>query len=116
MQLCGHMDEYDDCDEECSVEDGLQSVTLEVNQATRDEWAHKPIGGLPSLALVFQGERSSAKAMAKELAVLWEIPEKVEMGVEAMHEVDDKRRSKNKVKGLRQYRRRGGGHRQAFGY
>lgn len=127
MQLCGQMDEFDDDDdadiELCEtvitdmVTTDMECVILEVNSATRDAWATKPIGQLPSLALVFQGERCNAKAMAKDLALLWEVPEKVEAGGELQsnqNKAGEKRRAKNKTKGLSQYRRRGGGHRQAW--
>lgn len=41
-------------------------------------WATQPIWTLPAVSIgVFEGERSKAKAMAKELSELWEIPEKV---------------------------------------
>lgn len=50
---------------------------IELNEGqSEDSWATKPISKLPVLSLgVFEGERSKAKAMARELALLWEIPE-----------------------------------------
>ena len=119
MQLCGNM--QDDDDEECDVDgivDPMESVTLAVTPTTRQEWATQPIGKLLTLALVFEGERSSAKAMARDLAALWDIPEKIESGsIHRKGGARDKRKGggKNKMKGLRQYRKRGGGHRQAWG-
>lgn len=47
-------------------------ITMDTNA-----WATQPISRLPSVSLgVFEGERSKAKAMAKELSELWDIPEK----------------------------------------
>ena len=62
-------------DEECDVE-----TVSEVMQLTDEEaWANDPISKLPVLSLgVFEGERSKAKAMARELALLWDIPEELE--------------------------------------
>jgi hypothetical protein len=43
-----------------------------------DAWATDPISKLPVLSMgVFEGERAKAKAMARELALLWEIPQDV---------------------------------------
>jgi hypothetical protein len=59
----------DDDDDEIETE---FVITMDTNA-----WATQPISRLPSVSLgVFEGERSKAKAMAKELSELWDIPEK----------------------------------------
>mmetsp|Transcript_29051 Transcript_29051/g.43894 ORF Transcript_29051/g.43894 Transcript_29051/m.43894 type:complete len:440 (+) Transcript_29051:138-1457(+) len=59
-------------DEECSGDSNDIMLTLE-----KTSWATQPIWSLPSISVgVFEGERSSAKAMAKTLAEMWGIPEK----------------------------------------
>ena len=58
---------------------------------------------------VLEGERAKAKAMAKSLARLWDIPEKEKL----MDGMDDEGRDRKRTKkGMR--RKRGGGHRQAW--
>lgn len=114
MQLCGQMDEFE---EECDIytsPDPMETLTIEVKKFTRKSWATKPIGQLPLLSLMFQGERSNAKAMAKALALLWDIPE-----IDEFPKGKDKKKlkhkgDKSKMKGLRHHRKRGGGHRQAW--
>uniref|UniRef100_A0A7S3KZE6 RRM domain-containing protein n=1 Tax=Amphora coffeiformis TaxID=265554 RepID=A0A7S3KZE6_9STRA len=116
MQLCGQMDEFDD-DEECNIDansDPMENIAAAVNKFTRESWATKSIGHLPVLSLMFQGERSNAKAMAKALAVLWDIPEKDVFISNEGGKKSSKKGSKSKMEGLRQHRKRGGGHRQAW--
>ena len=127
MRLCGNIDEFSDddddedlCQEECELEtsiaDARESVILEVTPDTREAWSTKPIGELPQMSLIFQGERSNAKAMAKALAILWDVPEKVEAFSSSRSKRDSRgtKSGKNKTKGIRQHRKRGGGHRQAY--
>ena len=114
MQLCGQVDEFDD--EECVVDeisDPMENVTVKWDKVTRESWATKPIGNLPVLSLMFQGERSNAKSMAKALAVLWDIPEKDTL-ISDGDKKKSKKDSKSKMEGLRQHRKRGGGHRQVW--
>jgi hypothetical protein len=117
MQLCGSMDEEHD-GQECTVDDaGVPcEIVLKVEETTREAWATKPIWQLPVLALIFQGERSNAKAMTKALALLWDVPEATEPGGGANSRKDAgaKKGGKSKMKGLSHHRKRGGGHRQSF--
>eukprot|EP00545_Synedropsis_sp_CCMP1620_P007357 CAMPEP_0119021610 /NCGR_PEP_ID=MMETSP1176-20130426/26333_1 /TAXON_ID=265551 /ORGANISM="Synedropsis recta cf, Strain CCMP1620" /LENGTH=417 /DNA_ID=CAMNT_0006976253 /DNA_START=134 /DNA_END=1384 /DNA_ORIENTATION=- len=60
---------------ENEVGDSETEVVLTIDPTA---WATQPIWTLPAVSMgVFEGERSKAKAMAKELSELWEIPEKV---------------------------------------
>ena len=55
---------------------GISPSELVITLDNKKSWATLPIAKLPVVSLgVFEGERSKAKAMAKELAELWEIPE-----------------------------------------
>jgi hypothetical protein len=55
----------------------MESSTLEytITLTDDDSWSTEPISRLPVVSVgVFEGERSNAKAMAKELAGVWGIP------------------------------------------
>jgi hypothetical protein len=106
-------DASDDNDDTVSV----LNVPIEI--VKNDQvWANEPVWKLPFVSLgSFVGSRNQAKAMAKELAELWEIPEKeaVENGGPAnRREAGAKKGGKTKMKGISQHRTRGGGHRQSF--
>ena len=76
----------DDCasqDMDQGISDHIaQSDLLETNTcrytitlSDEDSWATQPISRLPVVSMgIFEGERSKAKAMAKELAELWDLP------------------------------------------
>ena len=64
---------------ETDSEIDLSTPELVITLDNRKSWATLPIGKLPVVSLgVFEGERSKAKAMAKELAELWDITEQQE--------------------------------------
>ena len=53
-----------------------ESTKYIVEMSEEDSWANQPISRLPVLSMGdFEGERANAKAMARELAVLWDLPE-----------------------------------------
>ena len=57
----------------------MSTPELVITLDNKKSWATLAIGKLPVVSLgVFEGERTKAKAMAKELAALWEIPEQQE--------------------------------------
>lgn len=66
-----------------------------------DSWAIQPISKLPVVTLgVFEGERSKAKAMAKELAELWGIPsEPLDSLVDYEQNSNNKNNSQGKRRG-----------------
>ena len=75
--------------EECSTEvvDGCSTVAS-IETDNKSAQVRRPISRLPFVSLgFFVGERSKAKAMAKELAQLWDLPE-VEERNEASEEED----------------------------
>jgi hypothetical protein len=78
-----------------------------------DAWATKPIWRLPVVSMgVFEGERSKAKEMARELAKLWDIPETHtdgSGGAKNRRNAGAKNGGKTKMKGIRQHRRKGSG-------
>jgi hypothetical protein len=92
-------------------------VTLD-HHAVMEAWATKPIWKLPVVSFaVFEGDRPRAKAMAKELAALWEIPEEQKEtggGPKTRRDAGARKGGKTNMKGLSQHRKRGGGHRQSF--
>ena len=106
------------------VEDNTIDIGIDVdeddNEETRTEyttivdveaWATQPIWRLPVVSMgVFEGERAKAKAMAKELATLWDIPETHTEGGGSKNRrnAGAKKGGKTQVKGLRQHRRKGG--------
>jgi hypothetical protein len=84
---CETLSSLDDDDEEEGEagdrEGEEESSSLEYKGTTplteEYSWATEPISKLPVLSMgVFEGERIKAKAMARELAVLWDIPEETE--------------------------------------
>jgi hypothetical protein len=96
-----------------SLDDNDDDVRTEYTAIVDAEaWATQPIWRLPVVSMgVFEGERSKAKAMAGELAELWEIPEiHIEGGSGAQNRrnAGAKNGGKTKMKGLRNHRR--GGH------
>lgn len=70
-------DSCEDYDEESTIKqppDGDSDDSLEfvLELSDEDSWSTEPISTLPFLSMgIFEGERSQAKAMAKELAQLW---------------------------------------------
>ena len=71
-----HDDNYAD-DEKPSIgfnteENADYAVESVLELSDKDSWSTEPISSLPFLTMgIFEGERSQAKAMAKELAQLW---------------------------------------------
>jgi hypothetical protein len=95
----------DEKDLECVVIDGNGNLNVECVEALVDSasWKTKPIFELPVLSMgVFEGERSHAKDMARELATLWDIPEEPAMSRGSAHE-----KSKKKQTDKRQHQRSG---------
>jgi hypothetical protein len=77
---------------------------ITINEQDTEAWATKPIWQLPVLELgVFEGDRKSAKEMAKNLGNLWEIPD------ESFQSTTVESRGSKPIQ-----RKRGGGHRQAW--
>jgi hypothetical protein len=91
------------------TDDGTEEESRTEYFTTVDAWATQSIWRLPVVSIgVFEGERSKAKAMAKELAVLWEVPEKsAEGGAKNRRNAGAKKGGKTKMKGVRQHRRKG---------
>lgn len=97
------------------------SQTEYVIAVDSNAWAYEPIFQLPAVSMgVFEGDRSKAKQMARELAELWDIPEQLD--------VDDYRgtrhsrrerghgasKYRNKAKGLSRHRRNSRREREAY--
>jgi hypothetical protein len=81
--------------------------------ANVEAWATQPIWRLPVVSMgVFEGERFKAKAMAGELAKLWEIPdshmEGARSGPHNRKSAGAQNGGKTKMKGLSNHRRDGG--------
>ena len=78
-----------------------------------DAWATQPIWRLPVVSIgVFEGERSKAKEMARDLAKLWSIPETHtdgSGGAKNRRNAGAKKGGKTKMKGIRQHRQKGSG-------
>jgi hypothetical protein len=98
--------------EDFDEDDDIDVPTELVITMDTKSWATLPIEKLPVVSLgVFEGERSKAKAMAKELAELWDIPERAQE-----EDVDDissysnhnekPRKGKSKGKSTNEQRRR----------
>jgi hypothetical protein len=67
-------------DVDCDFLSEQESVEYVIELTDEDSWATDPISKLPVLSMgVFEGERAKAKAMARELALLWEIPQDGDM-------------------------------------
>jgi hypothetical protein len=126
--------DYDDCQEACELDAALAddvengeadgegvvvgsdgdwtcayAVTIDAgNQnGNSNAYASKPISKLPPLSVgIFVGDRPQAKAMAKELAGVWELPDP------AVREQRDEERTRRQGKAPR--RNRGGGNHQEF--
>lgn len=97
-----------------TVDDDSSVKTEYVVTVDEKAWATQPIWRLPVVSMgVFEGERSKAKAMARELALLWGIPEEPppetlegSSGRASHRATGAKRRVKARTnKGLRQHRR-----------
>ncbi len=106
---------------ECTFVDMDQGITDQIANAEaasfleytitlteEDCWTTEPISRLPVMSLgVFEGERSSAKAMAKELADLWHLPiEPLDQATEDTPCVDQKRADGKKQRGSKARRHR----------
>lgn len=94
-------------------------VAFDNSHENQPAWATAPIWKLPVVSMgVFEGDRSKAKAMAKELALSWEIPEEAKGeadGPKTRRNAGARKGGRSKVKGISAHRRRrGGGHRQAW--
>jgi hypothetical protein len=116
MMLC------DVGDQECLDDQQLVSNTaadtlLLSNSFNVADWTTRPIWQLPAVSIgAFEGDRTKAKAMAKELAVLWKIREnhatkKTSIGSASGGGAKNRKNAgakgggKNKMKGLSQHRR-----------
>eukprot|EP00522_Entomoneis_paludosa_P015657 CAMPEP_0172451628 /NCGR_PEP_ID=MMETSP1065-20121228/9594_1 /TAXON_ID=265537 /ORGANISM="Amphiprora paludosa, Strain CCMP125" /LENGTH=456 /DNA_ID=CAMNT_0013203591 /DNA_START=1 /DNA_END=1371 /DNA_ORIENTATION=- len=119
--------ELEEEEEESEVSDLLDDmIHLDATQLQKlqESWATKPIWKLPpmyAVNAVFWGQRSQAKVMAKELAVLWDLPEESRVPTDddtrnssSRRSAGAKRGGRTKMRGLSQHRKRGGGHRQSF--
>mmetsp|Transcript_6766 Transcript_6766/g.10296 ORF Transcript_6766/g.10296 Transcript_6766/m.10296 type:complete len:169 (+) Transcript_6766:105-611(+) len=74
-----------------------------------DAWLMEPIWKLPPvIGGEFEGQRPLAKAMARELAALWEITDKsaVSAGAKSRRDAGGRRGGKTKMKGLGSHRKR----------
>jgi hypothetical protein len=105
---CETLSTFDDNDadeEECDTDvEDVPSMEYVVTVTDADDWATQPIDKLPVLSMgVFEGERSNAKAMARELSELWGVLEEPPPESE---KPDFKKGGKNNRKG-RDNRRRG---------
>ena len=61
---------------EIDEKEGTTEVLIGVPNVDSSAWANKPISCLPAVSIgVFEGERSSAKAMVKTLSTLWKVSE-----------------------------------------
>jgi hypothetical protein len=102
------------------VEDNILESSISDEDETRTEytaivdagaWATLPIWRLPVVSMgVFEGERSKAKEMARELAKLWDIPEThtdATGGANNRRTAGAKMGGKTKMKGIRQHRKKG---------
>jgi len=82
-----------------SGEEGEDTSSLEytITLTDEDSWATEPISRLPVVSLgVFEGERTKAKAMAKELAELWGIPTEPLDSLVAAESEDSRKADDNK--------------------
>lgn len=103
--------EMGDDDDDDDSENSTYVITLE--NTNQQAWATSPIWKLPVVSFgVFEGERSSAKAMAKNLAERWEIPDPVLSFDESVNELRSKPKRNGRSKS--HDRKRGGGHRQEW--
>ena len=125
-------DEYDDevIDDDHDYKDmdemSADSSLLDASATLQKTWATKPIWQLPFTVVgEYEGQRSQAKAMAKLLSILWEIPEedkgdsgtdgrRDKGGPQSRRSAGAKKGGKAKMKGLSHHRKRGGGHRQSW--
>lgn len=93
------------------VEDNVRTEYTTIVDA--EAWATQPIWRLPVVSMgVFEGERSKAKVMATELAVLWGIPEihaEGGGGAENRRSAGARKGGRTKMKGLRKHRGDGRG-------
>lgn len=107
--------DYEESVEQDEEEEAEYIVTLD-KASMKEAWATNPIWKLPVVSIgIFEGERSSAKAMAKALAELWDIPEEVKgEGATSRKAAGAKKGGRTKMKGISEQRKRGGGHRQLW--
>jgi hypothetical protein len=108
----------DNCEALLTFEDeGRDLLTLEeeplqyaITLTDEDSWATEPISTLPVLSMgVFEGERSKAKAMARELALLWGIPEELAAANDSRSSSNSKGRKQKHSKKDENRRRRSNG-------
>jgi hypothetical protein len=82
---CHSLEVVDDCasqDMDPGISDHIALVNLlehtshyTITLTDEDSWATEPISRLPVVSMgIFEGERTKAKTMAKELAELWDLP------------------------------------------
>ena len=131
--LDGTMEDADeDYDEEENHDYRHDSLLTGDSIVIQESWATKPIWQLPFLVLgEYEGPRSQAKAMAKELSTAWQVAESDKglfdetglgipsttapsTGPKNRRSAGAKKGGKSKMKGLSQHRKRGGGHRQSW--
>jgi hypothetical protein len=96
---------------------GNATTAAEIEDTSQLAWDTDAIWKLPYISVgVFEGERSKAKAMAAALSQLWDIPDNdIESSTHtADHRQKFQKMGRSKLKGWSQYRKRGGGHRQAW--
>lgn len=120
MKFQGVVDE-DEGEEDSDNDMSVQYVATFGHEDYQLAWATNPIWKLPVVSMgVFEGERTRAKAMAKALALLWDIPETAndseghKAGPSTRLDAGARTGGRTKTKGLSQHRKRGGGHRQAW--
>ncbi|KAL7566578.1 hypothetical protein ACA910_000644 [Epithemia clementina (nom. ined.)] len=121
--------EGEDYDDDNDDNDGeVTQVMMDASDATarQQAWATRPMWQLPvQVAGEYEGDRPQAKAMAKELSIMWEIAEEenarlvVEhnnnaVGPQSRRAAGAKQGGRDKMKGLSHHRKRGGGHRQSW--
>lgn len=85
------------------------AVTIDTGK-NNNAYASKPISKLPPLSVgIFVGDRPQAKAMAKELSDVWELPDPA-----VQEQRDEERTRRQQVQGKAPRRNRGGGNHQEF--
>jgi len=105
-QIARSNNEFNEAPEEITTESIMEYI---ITLTDDDSWATEPISRLPVVSMgIFEGERSNAKAMAKELADLWGIPrEPLDDSFQEKNPVgDNKKADTKKQRGNKARRRR----------
>lgn len=94
-QIARSNNEFNEAPEEITTEAIMEYI---ITLTDDDSWATEPISRLPVVSMgIFEGERSNAKAMAKELADLWGIPrEPLDDSFQEKKPVGDKKKADTK--------------------